>query len=303
MEKGYLKRLIFWGVIWILVVAAAASGMYMYYNGYGESGKIRQKLLPIVNQFNNLDYILQLKNNNNIEVKAKIDQNKIVITYTTVGSESKFDFTYSKENDMEILTNKYNTSDSVSGEIISRGMIDAVYIVNAGEGSLFDTYQINDFTKTTIEQGVNIKTGNDIEIQINLNTNILENLQNVDINDNDLTDYILENDLINMTEDLTTKNRYDISKKAIKIIVINGAENYQIYAENTDSEINDNLYFSVMNIIKLLNNDVYKTIETNEDKLIANNKTSTYEVVINAEVDIENTFNEDSSILEVIINK
>ena len=97
MEKGYVKRLIFWGVIWLIIVACAGLGIYMYFNGHGEMGKIRKKLVPIADQFNNLSYIVDLKQNSNIDVVAKVTQDKIVVSYITDRTESTFDFVYSKE--------------------------------------------------------------------------------------------------------------------------------------------------------------------------------------------------------------
>ncbi len=308
MEKGYVKRLIFWGIIFLITTACAGLGVYFYYSGYGETGKIRQKLLPIVERFNTTNYITELKTNNNIDVHAKVVQNKIVVSYITSSNETKFEFVYSKEGNMEVITNKYNTSDSVSGEIIARGMIDAVFKANNGIGSLFDTYKINDFVNTTLEQGVNVITGNDIQIKININENIMDNLNNYSGSNQDqdqntnTTDYITTNDLDNILVELESQNRYEISKSTIKVLVINNNDNYQIYIENTENN-EDNTYNSLINVILLLNPTVYDTIIINNDRLNENVKTDIYTVITDAKVEVDNTFNKDSSILEIILNK
>lgn len=305
MEKGYVKRLIFWGIIFLITTACAGLGVYFYYSGYGKAGEIRQKLLPIVERFNTTSYIVELKTKNNIDVHAKVVQNKIVVSYITSSNETKFNFTYSKEGNMEVITNKYNTSDSVSGEIIARGMIDAVYRANNGSGSIFDKYKINDFVDTTLEQGVNVITGNDIQIKININENIIDNLEgnpNQEENPEGVVSYITTDDLSNMTSDLESQNRYEISKSSIKVLVISDDNNYQIYLENTDNN-EDNTYNSLISIIQLLNPDIYNTILTNGDRLNEDKEADDYKVVTNATVEVDNTFNEGSSILEIIINK
>ena len=184
---------------------------------------------------------------------------------------------------MEVLINDYNTSDSMSGEIIARGMMDAIYHVNEGEGSIFTKYELNDFTKTTLRQGANIITsGSDIQVRLNINENIINNIENIDINETQVN-YITTNELNDLLTSLKDK--------------------YEIYAENTSTEVNDDLYNSVINVIKLLNNDTYELITTNNDELNKDVKNDDYEVIINAKIEEENEFNENSSLLEVIINK
>ena len=305
MEKGYVKRLIFWGIVFLITTACAGLGIYFYYSGYGEAGKIRQKLLPIVERFNTINYITELKTNNNIDVHAKVVQDKIVVSYITSSNETKFEFTYSKERNMEVITNKYNTSDSVSGEIIARGMIDAVYKTNNGIGSIFDNYKINDFVNTTIEQGVNVITGNDIQIKININENIIDNLQgnpNQEENPEVVINYITTDDLSNMINDLESQNRYEVNKSSINVLIISDNNNYQIYLENAENN-EDTTYNSLISIIQLLSPDIYNTILTNGDRLNEDKETDGYRVVTNATVEVDNTFNEGNSILEVILNK
>ncbi len=303
MKKEYVRRLIFWGIVWLIVLGCAIGGVYLYYNGYGESGKIRQKLIPIVNEFNSLDDIADLRQKNNIIVQAEIVSNKIVINWITSSSQSEFDFTYSKEDDMEVLINDYNTSDSMSGEIIARGMMDAIYHVNEGEGSIFTKYELNDFNKTTLRQGANIiSSGSDIQVRLNINENIINNIENIDINETQVT-YITTNELNNLLTSLNETNRFDINKETIRLLVLSKEDKYEIYAENTSTEVNNDLYNSVINVIELLNNDTYNLITTNNDELNKDVKNDDYEVIINAKVEEENEFNENSSLLEVIINK
>ncbi len=302
MEKGYVKRLIFWGVVWLIIVACAGVGIYMYFDGHGEMGKIRQKLVPIADRFNGLSYIVNLKQNNNTNVTAKVKQDKIVITYITDRSKLSFDFVYSKEGNYEVLTNKYNTSDSYAGELISRGMIDAVYLVNSGTGSVFDTYERGDFTETTVAQGVNIINGNDIQTKININANIVDNMKNSD-QPQTSTNYINEDDLTTMLDEIDMNNRYEIAKNDIKILVINTDETYEIYAENSGAEVNDDFYNSIINIVRILSEPAYNSIIKNEERFNKYNKTDIYEVTVNAEVNVENTFNEDSAILKLVIKK
>ena len=53
MKKGNKTRLIFWGIIWIVVLGLAGFGYYSYLNGHGIKGEVRHNLKPIVEKFNN----------------------------------------------------------------------------------------------------------------------------------------------------------------------------------------------------------------------------------------------------------
>ena len=131
---------------------------------------------------------------------------------------------------------------------------------------------------------------------------IINNIENIDINETQVT-YITTNELNNLLTSLNETNRFDINKETIRLLVLSKEDKYEIYAENTSTEVNNDLYNSVINVIELLNNDTYNLITTNNDELNKDVKNDDYEVIINAKVEEENEFNENSSLLEVIINK
>ena len=54
MKKGNKTRLLFWGIVWIIVLALAGGGYYSYLSGHGVKGEVRHNLKPIVEKFNNL---------------------------------------------------------------------------------------------------------------------------------------------------------------------------------------------------------------------------------------------------------
>lgn len=178
MKKENKRRLIFWGIICGILLIISVGGFALYMTGHGVKGEIKKNLTPIVDTFNKLKGLDQYKKVN-INILAAIDDGKIVVTYKTANSTSNFNFLYETMSTEKILHLSYSANDENIASIITKNMIEAVSIVNGKtEGAVFEKHTLNDFTKTTILNGVAIKKDaqtNTTDVYINISKSILDN--------------------------------------------------------------------------------------------------------------------------------
>lgn len=261
MEKGNKNRLIVWGGIWLFCLLIGIGGLVSFYNGYGRIGQARKKLAPVVEKFNEVDTIIRYGG-----IKAEIVKDKIVVTQTSGSSTKKYEYEYSVENGRDIITNVYNKNDSVVGETIAKGMIDAVYKLNGGTGSVFEEYQYTVFKNTTTDMGVNLLVGDNNQIKINLNENIVQNIKDIQENiDDNQINYINANDLLKLKDDLKENGNVKLEKNTIVVFIIEKENNYVIYAYDSD-RASTKLKDSLDNIILKLNESAWNSAVAKDEK-------------------------------------
>lgn len=303
MEKEDKRRIIIYVVIWLFTTLAAIFGLIEYLNGYGKKGAARQELKPLMESFENSNDVAAIKKRSfGVETDIKLS-GKIVITYNASDKkEHVYEYKYVEEDGEKIIKSTYKYNDKYAVDIV-KAMINTVYESNGGKGSVFDKYDYETFAKTNIKQGVEIKGGNTVTVKINLKQNIVNNIDGVNL-DVKVEPYIEEADLKNMLKALETSGSYRLTKNSITVYVLDLGHSYNIYAENTDTKVADDLYNSLMNVIKVLYSSTYDTILSNNDMLNRNNKTSSYEVILRAGLtNRDEIFNPNSDLIEVIIYK
>ena len=254
MKKGNKTRLIFWGIIWIVVLALAGFGYYSYLNGHGIKGEVRHNLKPIVEKFNSLKGLETYKNAG-IDISAEIKDTQIIVSYKTSGATASFTFDYQNIASEKVLYMKYSTADEATANLIIKSMIESVSIVNGHtEGEVFNTYKLEDFFNTTILEGVQIKSvTNGNEIYIDINKSIIDGLKNSNNNQENTDTTITEEDLTPLKNELTIQKESLIQKDTITLYVTENDKEYTIYIVDTNQKNNN--YTSVSNVIKTLTNE------------------------------------------------
>ena len=291
------KRILFWGFMLIVFAGLGIFGIMKFYDGYGKIGQARKKLTPIAEKFNQTDLIIKAGN-----LEAEVSGDKIIVTDKIRSTE--YEYKYSNENGKEIITNTYTSLNSTIGEIVAKGMIDAVYRLNGGSGSVFNEYQYSIFTNTTIDNGVSLENGSSVVIRINVNANIVDNIKNLKLNlENSEVNAINVNDLSDLKSKLSSSTPYLKKKSTITIYVKEFNNYYEIYGQNSSESVNDELYASFMNTIRILNTNAYNIINNNGDYLNQNTVNDDYEVQTNYNFNEPDIFESLNNITKVTIKK
>ena len=292
-------RIIFWGIVLLFCVGLAIYGIKKYEEGYGKTGKARLKLIPIANEFNKQDAIIRYG-----DITAVTKGKKIVVTYTPEKADKKkIIYEYSKVGNREIISTKYSTEDVYLNELVAGGMIDAIYKLHGGTESVLSTYKYSAFNSTTIENGVSITTsGKDTIVKMDINANVIELCNGLDL-EKAITGYITQGDLSNMLNYIEEHKSFRVHKRNITVYIIDNGSTYDVFAENLDLNSDDDLYNSLVNVIKLLNDQSLNQIRSNGDRLDKNNKDSMYEVRLNATFTEIDVFNSDSNLIRIILPK
>ncbi len=296
--KENKKRILFWGFICFLTIALSVGGIKLYYDGYGTVGQARKKLKPVAEQFNKTDLVIRYGN-----LEAEVNGDKIIVE--DKNKSTKYEYQYLNENGRDIITNTYSSLNSATAEIIAKGMIDAVYRLNNGTGSVFSEYQYSIFTNTTIDNGVSLDNGSTIVIKINLNQNIVKNIKELKLNlESSEVNTINVNDLSDLKSSLNSNKTYLKTKNIITIYVKQLDNGYiEIYGQNNSDSVNNELHDSIMNVIKILNENLYSLINTNGDNLNQNNLNDDYEVSINYDFNEPDIFKNLNNITKVTLKK
>ncbi len=259
MKKENKGRLIFWGFIWIIVLALTGYGYYGYLQGYGVKGDVRKTLKPIVKNFNSLQGLKAYKDIG-IQIDANIKDTTIVVTYKTSTASATFTFDYQTIASEKVLYMKYSSADEATANLIIKSMIESVSMVNGHtEGEVFSAnkYKLEDFYSTTILEGVQIKsetTSN--EVYININKSIIEGIEERD------KTTITDTDLNTLKTEITTNKEFLIEKEKISLYVQDTTVAYLIYISASSEEANS--YSTVSKVIKELSG------EETEQKFINN---------------------------------
>lgn len=303
MKKGNKTRLIFWGIIWIVVLGLAGFGYYSYLNGHGIKGEVRHNLKPIVEKFNNLKGLEAYKKAG-IDISAEIKETQIVVNYKTSGATASFTFDYQNIASEKVLYMKYSTADEATANLIIKSMIESVSIVNGHtEGEVFNTYKLEDFFNTTILEGVQIKSvTNGNEIYIDINKSIIDGIKNNENNTENTIVSINEEDLNTLKNDLTTQKESLIQKDTITLYVTENTKEYTIYIVDTNQ--NNNNYISVSNVIKILTNEeTLIKFNTNIKDLNSNQQFENIKITINKDVTSIEKLTVKNNVTEIVITK
>ena len=303
MKKGNKTRLIFWGIIWIVVLGLAGFGYYSYLNGHGIKGEVRHNLKPIVEKFNNLKGLEAYKKAG-IDISAEIKETQIVVNYKTSGATASFTFDYQNIASEKVLYMKYSTADEATANLIIKSMIESVSIVNGHtEGEVFNTYKLEDFFNTTILEGVQIKSvTNGNEIYIDINKSIIDGIKNNENNTENTIISINEEDLNTLKNDLTTQKESLIQKDTVTLYVTENTKEYTIYIVDTNQ--NNNNYISVSNVIKILTNEeTLIKFNTNIKDLNSNQQFENIKITINKDVTSIEKLTVKNNVTEIVITK
>ena len=303
MKKGNKTRLLFWGIIWIVVLGLAGFGYYSYLNGHGIKGEARHNLKPIVEKFNNLKGLEAYKKAG-IDISAEIKETQIVVNYKTSGATASFTFDYQNIASEKVLYMKYSTADEATANVIIKSMIESVSIVNGHtEGEVFNTYKLEDFFNTTILEGVQIKSvTNGNEIYIDINKSIIDGIKNNENNTENTIVSINEEDLNTLKNDLTTQKESLIQKDTVTLYVTENTKEYTIYIVDTNQ--NNNNYISVSNIIKILTNEeTLIKFNTNIKDLNSNQQFENIKITINKDVTSIEKLTVKNNVTEIVITK
>lgn len=303
MKKGNKTRLLFWGIIWIVVLGLAGFGYYSYLNGHGIKGEVRHNLKPIVEKFNNLKGLETYKKAG-IDISAEIKETQIVINYKTSGATASFTFDYQNIASEKVLYMKYSTADEATANLIIKSMIESVSIVNGHtEGEVFNKYKLEDFFNTTIIEGVQIKSvTNGNEIYIDINKSIIDGIKNNENNTENTIVSINEEDLNTLKNDLTTQKEALIQKDTVTLYVTENTKEYTIYIVDTNQ--NNNNYISVSNVIKILTNEeTLIKFNTNIKDLNSNQQFENIKITINKDVTSIEKLTVKNNVTEIVITK
>lgn len=178
MKKENKLRLIFWGTVCGIVLIVGIAGFALFMTGHGIKGEMRKNLSPIVEKFNKLKGLEQYKSIN-INVYASLGENAVIVNYATASANYTFNFNYETMSTEKVLHLNYSANDESIATIIVKNMIEAVSVVNGKpEGAVFEKHTLNDFTSTTIMDGVAINKDaqtNMSDVYINISKSILDN--------------------------------------------------------------------------------------------------------------------------------
>lgn len=303
MKKGNKGRLIFWGIIWIIVLLLGGFGYYSYLSGHGVKGEVRHNLKPIAEKFNSLEGLKSYKDAG-INITAEINGTQIVVTYKTSGATATFTFDYQTISSEKVLYMKYSSADEATANLIIKSMIESVSMVNGhAEGEVFNTYKLDDFYKTTIIDGVQIKSlTNSNEVYIDINKSIIDGMKNKDEQLNNLT-VITPEELTTLKTLLAANNEFLIEKDTVTLYIMNTVTSYDIYIVDTNTNGNKN-YETITNVIKELTDEATLTkFTTNITDINSNKQFENITVSINSDVSNIDKLLIKDNVTKVVITK
>ena len=302
MKKGNKTRLLFWGIVWIIVLALAGGGYYSYLSGHGVKGEVRHNLKPIVEKFNKLKGLESYKSAG-INITAEIKGTQIIVTYKTTGATATFTFDYQTIATEKVLYMKYSSADEATANLIIKSMIESVSMVNGhDEGEVFNTYKLEDFYNTSILDGVQIKSvTNSNEVYIGINKSVIDGMKNKNNNTN--LKEITAEDLATLKTDLGATNEFYKEKDSTTLYILNTQTSYNIYISDTNAKSNK-IYESITNVIKELTNEVtLQKFTTNITDLNSNKQFENITVTINKDVSTIEKLNGKTNVIEIVITK
>ena len=296
MDKGNKNRIIFWGLIALLLIISFTIGIISYNNGYGKYGKIKKELNPIIEKFNSLEEIQKFKTVD-IEIKASFEKDKINVIYKVEDLLVEYYFNYIKDNNRLLIANYDNAKYDNINNLIIKLMIQAVSLVNNHDkDEIFENFTIEDFKNTTIEEGINIKTiNNENTIIINLDTYLLDNVE-IEEKEEEIIDYLTKEQL----DDIINTEKNTISYNDANVIIKINKNIGMILVKDLGN--NDNkTYRLVQYIIDILYNDKLDTFKTEYPNITKEKYNSENFTILYLNNISDKDFINQSDILEIII--
>lgn len=158
MKKAYLFRLIFWGIITIIIISLGVIG-FLENNKRFDSTK--NTLTNITKVFNGNETVQKYNKIGN-NVKAKVKNRSIYITFQDDTYKFKL-----KEDYLEGKISKNNTTD----EMITMLLTDSIYVVNGGAtGTIFQLFTDQIIYSYKLNQGIEfISNGEYYIVKIKIN--------------------------------------------------------------------------------------------------------------------------------------
>lgn len=296
--KKNKTRLIVYGVLFVVLVASSIAGVLLYNSGHGTVGSIRIKLIPIARTFNELDPVIR-----NGYIKAECDGKKLVVTYKNDDAKinEKFIYEYHLVDGISYISNTYSDANSQIGDFIATNMIEAIYKLNNGKGKVSDRYRITSFGATSIKDGVVYTNKEEIvTVELNLNSNIVENAIALNIETIQESDYIHVEELAEMVNSLNRLRTYKIKKKDTILYVRDGGQYFEIFFSYSDKEI---MLRSAGSVIKILKPELFAKISDEKGIVDLNTTTSEFRTIENVTFKEEGIFEKSGQIYEVILLK
>ncbi len=298
MNKGN-KRLFFYIITFLLFLIFTIIGYLLYNSGYGKYGQIKEELTPIINTFNNLNLV----KNNTDTIKAKLNKDRLKITYINYEKKYVFYANYNKTADLRLLELEYDVNNSSVGEFIGSLLLDSISILNNNkEGELFNTIVFDDLYKVNSLQGASLSIrGNTVNLIINIDTNLLQNIKDLNLTDVEIK-FITSNDIDNLNNVLNDHKNFNYIKKDIILEIINTNDKYVIYCSNNEENYDD-IFESILSSISILSPIVYDDIIKNNYNINLGFETNTYKLEVNPNIDKSNLIANGKYLMKLTLNK
>lgn len=293
--KENKKRIIFWFIVFLIFVSCSIYGKKLFNDGYGKYGEYKKILEPIMYEFNTLPDINKLT-----DIKTRVTKNTLVVSYVNSSNKKeKFVYEYGTKDNIRYITSKDNDK-SNNWTIVMLNMINAVYHINKGTGSIYEKYDFSTFEKTTLEEGV-IYNPDLRTVTINIDANIANNIEGKYASLKD-DKYVKEEDLADLLAKLEQDHKFRIQIDDIKMYIKDDKNQYDIYIAYTDDNI-QRVYKSLEAAIKILKPDIYLGLLDEEGNLKFEENSKDYTILTNAVFSEPDIFNVEDKLINLTLYK
>ena len=166
MKDANSKRIVFWGIVFIITLLCTIIGFLKYLDGYGEKGAARVLLVPISEKLNSLYP----------NMTSKVTLNGITIK----NGDTKYKFLSEDYNSIAIVVLTYDKNDTKAEECV-KALLETISVIQGNTHNLLtNKYEYSKFNTTSIIQGVSIgissTDSSKMEARINLSANLYKSL-------------------------------------------------------------------------------------------------------------------------------
>ena len=294
--KNNKSRLLVWGIIAFISVIFAISGIISFNKGHGTVGSVRIKLIPVANEFNKIDAVIRKGN-----IKAECDGKQLIITYKdkAFNIDEKYIYEFGSEEDVNYITNTYSKANSEMGDFIAINLIEAIYKLNHGTEKVSERYRISSFGATSVKDGAKYEETEElITVKLNLNTDIIKNVAELNIETIQESDYLHVDDLKDMVEKLESTRTYTLTKRDTVVYVKKDSSYYEIYFYYKDKEI---MMRSAGSIIKILKPNLYDKIANSDGIVNFSGISNEYRITENVTFTEPGIFPKNERIYEIVL--
>lgn len=283
MKDANTKRIVFWGMMFIITLVCTILGYMYYLKGYGEKGASRLLLVPISEKFNTLYP----------NMTSKVTLNGITVT---TNDKTKYKFISEDYNSISTIVLTYDKNDTKAEECI-KAILETISVIQGNtHGLLTSKYEYSKFNSTSIIQGVKVGIYSDDTTKMEARINLSANLYKALLVTSDLEDETI--DILFNT--LTTNGKVEYNENSI-LIYIEVAENrYDIY---TTSDITNETNNLLLDITNKLNSETYRKMLSNNESFTELKEDETYKIELNVTSPNTNLFEGQNSITRISIYK